>query len=105
MQLLLLLLEDHMLQFSFLTFGTNIAQEIWVNKSFPPLKFLLGLEEKLELVATKYFQMSSVDIESSNMGCKYSCCRRGFLVKLVIYLSLGHPKIKIANVMKYITLT
>ena len=29
---------------------------------------------------------------------------RGFLVKLVIYLSLGHPKTKIANFMKYITL-
>ena len=81
MQLLLLLLEDHMLQFSFLTFGTNIAQEIWVNKSFPPLKFLLGLEEKLELVATKYFQMSSVDIESSNMGCKYSYCR---IIQIII---------------------
>ena len=64
-----------------------------VQKTSQKLEAVNGVEMKLLGKADIYVKVHGVSIKRL----------RGILVQLVICMSPGHPKIKIANFMKYIT--
>ena len=53
-------------------FWTNTVREIWVNKSFPVLEFLLGADAKLEVVPLlNILKFHHLTLTAGEMCCKY----------------------------------